>query len=213
MKKIEKMLIDWPYSIIKDKDLERDLRVTDDARYALIKRALKDGVLIRLRRGLYLIAAKIAGKPVNELALSLYLYEPSFVSLETALSFYGWIPEAVYTTTSVSPRRAQEFNTSLGIFSYKRVPEKVFYCGVERIESSTGTSLIALPWRALADYVYVYAKTWENLAALEDDLRIDRSNIEKSSIQVLKDLVRCYPSLRVRKQLKIFLEELKGKIV
>ena len=172
----------------------------------MVKRALKAGLLIRLRRGLYLIAISPLFVEVFELALP--IYRPSFVSLESALSYYGWIPEAVYTTTCVSTKRAKEFNTTFGIFSYKRVPEKQFYTGVNRVEIEKGVFFVATPWRALADFIYTRRKSWKNLTEIEADLRIDRESFIKSDKKMLKLLVERYPSKRVRENLNKFLKEI-----
>ena len=201
----------WPYRLIRDVDIAREAACSDDARYSAVKRALKDGSLTRLRKGLYLITAKTKGELSNEFALSLYLCEPSFISLETALSHHGWIPEAVYVTTAVSPKRAQELVTPLGNFLYKRVPEKAFYLGVQRIALPSEVIFMAQPWRAVADYIYVYAKAWKSLADFEGDMRIDHSTLKASDVTLLKDLVRNYPSLRVKKTLELFLDELTAK--
>ena len=205
---LERILNKWPRSFIRDVDLARLLDKTDNARHALVKRALGAKSLIRLRKGLYLIANKHKGVLPNEFELSLHIYQPSYVSLESALSYHGWIPEAVYTTTCVSSKRAQEFTTPLGMFSYKRIPEQGFYMGVERVATAAGVFLIADPWKALADFMYTRKKSWSSLKALEADLRIDTSTAMSSDITLLKTLSERYPSPRVRRQLILFLLEI-----
>ncbi|MCF7899821.1 hypothetical protein K9L05_04235, partial [Candidatus Babeliales bacterium] len=58
MKKFQNIIEDWPKYFIKDEDLAFLLNKSDDARYSIVKRALKTGLLTKLRRGLYLIASK-----------------------------------------------------------------------------------------------------------------------------------------------------------
>jgi len=210
-KNLQTILESWPKSFIRDDDLTQLLQTTDDARYALVKRAFKSGKLMRLKKGLYLIVHKIKQILPDEFELALLMYQPSMISLESALSYHGLIPEAVYSTTCVSPKRAQEFKTPIGIFSYKRVPAKGFYAGVSRISTPTGTILIASPWRALADFVYTRRKSWKNLAELEMDMRIDAETLINEDCQTLFILSTSYPSLRVRKQLTIFLNEVTQK--
>lgn len=213
MKKTKQDLRDifdaWPNSIIKDNQLSSLIDKTGDALYSSIKRAIHAGKLIRLRKSLYLIAQKTKNQLPDEFAIALLMYEPSFISLESALAYHGWIPEAVYTITSVSPKRAQEFKTQLGAFSYKRVPEKNFYLGVERIPKETGTFFVAEPWRALADLMYVKHLSWKTLDDLSADLRIDSETIKTGNHSLLKKLAQEYPSTRVRRALKTFLR-LKG---
>lgn len=209
--KLRNFLETWPRNFIQDNDLKGILDITDDARYALVKRALKSGLLIRVKKGLYLISSKTKQSLPDEFVLASLIYKPSIVSLESALSYHGWIPEAVYSTTCITSKRAQEFKTPIGIFSYKRVPASSFYSGSRRIATQTGVFLIADPWRALADFIYVRRKSWKSLAQLEADLRIDRDTIKNSDVHLLEELAHSYPSLRVRKVLKVFLLKMTKK--
>jgi hypothetical protein len=209
-KNIRDVLDDWPRLFIWDRNIAALLNKTDDACHGVIKRAKKAGLLVRMRRGLYLIANKAKRTLPDEFELAILMYGPSIISLESALSYHGWIPEGVYTTTCVSPKRAHEFKTPIGVFSYKRVPAKGFYQGVNRIETSTGIILIASPWRALADFIYTSRKTWENLSQLDFDMRIDIWTIMESDKEILKLLSEQYPSQRVRKQLLKFLNEIEA---
>lgn len=212
-KKIRDLLEDWPRSFIQTSDLVMLLNKPKNACYLIIKRALKSGLLIRLRRGLYLIASKIKRGLVDEFELALFIYGPSFVSLESALSYHGWIPEAVYATTCVCAKRAKNFKTPVGIFTYKRVSTEQFYLGVDRLETKSGAIFIASPWRALADFIYTSRKQWENITELEKDLRIDRETLINSDIGMLKLLVDAYPSSMVRENLNKFLKEIPKKTV
>lgn len=208
-KSIRVVLEAWPKNFIKTADLVLILGKSANACYGIIKRALRAGLIIRMRRGLYLIARVPLFVEAFELALP--IYGPSFVSLESSLSYHGWIPEAVYTTTCVSAKRAKEFQTPVGTFSYKRVPEEQFYVGVERIETKSGAIFIALPWRALADFMYVRRKSWGSIEDLEKDLRIDMETIIGSNKKILSLLMEKYPSRRVRENLKRFFKEIAKK--
>jgi hypothetical protein len=111
---------------------------TADGQFGLLKRALKHGEVVRVRRGLYCLAAKYLRQKVDPLALAQRIYGPSYISLEMALSYHGWIPEAVYTITSTSLDRSREFSTPVGHFSFTRVPQKTFYVEVIRVEKDSG---------------------------------------------------------------------------
>jgi len=214
-KNLKEILDSWPKNFIQDTDLAILLGKTDDSRYSVVKRALASGVLIRLRKGLYLIASKTGVVLPDEFELALLVYGPSIVSLESALSYHNLIPEAVYTTTCVSPKRAQEFKTPIGVFSYKHVPQDGFYAGVKRVVTATSTIFVADPWRALADFVYTRRRTWKNFAELEADLRIDIDVLMSGDNELLKTLSENYPSTRVRVVLKRFLKEIikKNKVL
>ena len=106
---------------------------SDHRQFNLIKRALATGEVIHVRRGLYCLAPKYLREKVDLLVLAQRIYGPSYVSLETALSYHGWIPEAVYTITSTAMDRSREFTTPVGQFSFTRVPQNVFYLQVTRV--------------------------------------------------------------------------------
>ncbi|MBS0656081.1 MAG: hypothetical protein JSR46_09905, partial [Verrucomicrobia bacterium] len=85
-----------------------------------ILRMVKNEELVRLKNGVYLISEKIKlGQktviPFEQLAN--FLYGPSYVSMEWALSFYGMIPERVHTVTSMTLGRNKEYHTPIGDFS------------------------------------------------------------------------------------------------
>ena len=208
-KNIQDLIEEWPKCYIQDDDLAMLLMDrSSDARYSFVKRALKEELLIRIRRGLYLIFGKARPLFLEEFELTSLIYGPSFASLESALSYHGWIPEGVYTTTCVSIKRAKEFKTPIGIFSYKHVPVENFYTGVDRIKTKNVVFFVATPWRALADFIYTRHKSWKNLSELETDLRIDRETLINSDKEMLKLLAENYPSCRVRENLTRFLKEI-----
>lgn len=168
-------------------------------RYGLIKRAITDGQILHIRRGLYCLAPKYRKTKINLYALAQHLYGPSYISLESALSWHGWIPEAVYTLTSSAFGKSNEFSTPLGEFSYTRVPQNIFYTGVERhIDEAGDVFFIASPVKALADYVYVHKKDWAGLEPAIKSLRIEPEEIESVGSDEMEVLIENYTSRRVR---------------
>ncbi|MEQ9434245.1 MAG: hypothetical protein RJQ02_00340 [Hyphomonas sp.] len=91
--------------LITDRQLARAVGGGDARRYGLVNRALKDGSLTRIRRGLYTLGEPFQKNTPHPFVVAQALMPESYVSFETALSHYGWIPEAVYTTSSVRPGR------------------------------------------------------------------------------------------------------------
>ena len=131
---------------------------SSDSRHAIIKRAIQKGYLIPIRRDLYLI--KNSKTSLNSFEIATIIYGPSYVSFESALSYHGWIPEAVRTTTCATVKRAKEFETPIGIFSYEHIPIKAFSFGVEQHQQGILTLFIATPIKALADIIYARKRTW-----------------------------------------------------
>lgn len=80
------------------------------------------------------------------------IYSHSYISLETALSYYGLIPESVYQITSCSTRKTKIFNTTLACFSFRSISPKYFFGYT--VEKSGNNILIASPEKAVLDYLY-----------------------------------------------------------
>jgi predicted transcriptional regulator of viral defense system len=79
----------------------------------------KRGEIIRLKKSLYVVSDKISRKSVSRELVANHLYGASYISFETALAYYGMIPERVYTVRSMTTKRAKNFTTLLGNFEYK----------------------------------------------------------------------------------------------
>ena len=182
---------------------------TTDRRHALLKRALAAGEVLRIRRGLYILAPRFVSRKPDPFVLAQRIYGPGYISLESALSRHGWIPEATYGITSASLARSCEFDTPLGHFSFARVPQKTLYAGVERVETGEdgGSFFVASPVKALADYVYVHQCDWASVQPLIESLRIEEELLAGLSPEVLRGLASNYASKRVRRFLGGLREE------
>jgi hypothetical protein len=206
---LEKYLASWPKPYIRDQDLQSFFLNEDSRRYDATKYAIRKGYLLVLKRGLYLINLPYKRRAFDPFEVAQAMYGPSQISLESALSFHGWIPEAVYTTTSATTLRSKEFETPIGLFSFRHVPSRYFYDQVKRIESEESIFLIAEPWKALADYIYVYKKEWPSIQDLYLDMRIEIDTLRESNSSSLETLAKNYDSKRVRRVLGNFLKDLK----
>lgn len=190
-------------------DVAVSIEGTDFSRHGLIKRAIASGEILNVRRGLYCLAEPYRKKPVSVYSISQHVHGPSYVSLESALSFHGWIPEAVYACTCVSYNDAKEFDTPLGLFSYTRVPQEAFYCGVERcVDEHGNVFFMASPAKALADYVYVRRLTWTGIDAAIGSLRIEPEELTSVEPSELLELAANYGSGRVKRFLNGWLQML-----
>ena len=204
------MILGYEKPYIHDVALAILLGGSEDRRYSWVKRALKEGSLTRLKRGLYLIK-KDDSPLIETFEIAQQLYGPSDVSFESALSHHGWIPEAVYTTTSATAKRSAVSETPIGVFSYEHIPEDQFFMAVERKESKDSIYLLAHPWKALADYVYARRKKWNSFAEVIENLRIDESKAEEADKKVLEEIACYYASPRIRCFAKMILRENKWR--
>ena len=200
------MILEYEKPYIHDVTLAIILGGSEDRRYSWVKRALKEGSLTRLRRGLYLIGKKDSPL-IDTFEIAQQLYGPSYISFESALSYYGWIPEAVYTTTSATAKRGLSISTPIGMFGFEHTPENQFFMAVERKETKDSVYLIAHPWKALADYMYVRRKKWKSFSEVVEDLRLDESRVETADKAELEEIARYYHSPRVRCFAQMILKE------
>ena len=199
-----------PYSHFTTDEVAALLPGSDDSRAALMKRAVAKGEIIHICRAFYCLAPKYQKKNINLYALAQRIYGPSYISLESALSLHGWIPEAVYTLTSVSFKKSKEVNTPLGLFTYKRVPQKMFFDNVLRhVDQAGNVYLAASPVKALADYVYVHKTDWAGLDPVTKSLRIERDEFDSVTKEEIDSLISNYNSSRVCNFLKALKEDLK----
>jgi hypothetical protein len=154
------------------------------------------GEIIGIRRGLYCLAEKYRRRPFDLFEVAQRIYGPSYISFESALSFRGWIPEAVRSVTSASIGKAKEFTSVVGVFSFRRVPANIFFEGVERMQSGI---LVARPLKALLDYIYVYKKDWTEMRVVVENLRVDDSLLSKVPSAEIRRYRSIYPQKRIQK--------------
>lgn len=120
-----------------------------------LERWRKNGRVLRLRRGLYILGESERKVQPSRLYLAGQIYQPSYVSLEYALSGYGLIPERVADVTSVSSRKTAKFTNAFGTFSYQTVRPPLFRGFIVRKDEAGLDYFIAEPEKAVADFVYL----------------------------------------------------------
>jgi predicted transcriptional regulator of viral defense system len=120
-----------------------------------LSRWVASGRLLQLRRGLYALAPPFAASPPDPLAVAARLRWPSYVSLESALSYHGVIPEAVPAATSVTTGRPGRLETPLGVFLYRHVKRSLFWGYREIDVGGRQSAYVADPEKALLDLFYL----------------------------------------------------------
>lgn len=140
---------------------------------------LRSKELIRVKKGLYVLDGVNPHKPFVKETLANLIYGPSYLSLEYALSFYGYIPERVETLTSVTNKKDKLFKTPLGVFSYRYLNPSKYSIGITQVMyDSSHPILIATPEKALADQLFLatpnveFNNTEDMRDFLFEDLRI-----------------------------------------
>lgn len=140
--------------------------------YRQLSRWVKAGKLVQLRRGLYSLAPPLRRQEPHPFLIAGELERGTYVSLQSALSFHGMIPEGVPTTTSVGPVRPGSFDTPFGRFDFRHLRPDLCR-GYRRIEVAPGQhARVALPEKALIDLLYLVPGS-DDPRALEE-LRLSR---------------------------------------
>ncbi|OGT25607.1 MAG: hypothetical protein A3I77_04840 [Gammaproteobacteria bacterium RIFCSPLOWO2_02_FULL_42_14] len=194
---LEDKLWHYPSLVVTESQLAQLLGGTPDSYNAKIRRAVANGHLIRLKRGVFCLGKKLALKPISTFEMAQFIYGPSYVSFESALSYHSLIPEAVYMTTSACILRNRVFNSLHGNFSYSCLPTKNFFIEVEYVESGENQFLMASPWKALLDYIYHNKLDWHDFSPVLGSLRIEDDALPKISRMRLQNLKSYYHSKRI----------------
>ncbi|MCC6551802.1 MAG: hypothetical protein IT372_02115 [Polyangiaceae bacterium] len=137
---------------------ETSLLLAGDVDRADVQRQLsrwtRAGRVIQLRKGVYALAAPFRKAVAHPFLVANRLVAPSYVSLESALSHYGLIPELVPVTTSVTTGRTGRFTTALGVHAFHHIKQDLFW-GYALTDLADGQrAFVATPEKALLDLVH-----------------------------------------------------------
>lgn len=172
-----------------------------------IKRDVEKGLLFKVVRGIYETDNNTSGY-----LLSSYIYNPSYLSFEFALSFHNLIPEKVvnYTNATYNKNRSKTYNTSFGTFLYRDVPKIAFPYFVKAYEYEKYSYLIASPEKAICDMLYILPSV-KSMKALKillfENLRINVDVFETLNFQNILFLSKKYNSENIKYFKKIIERE------
>lgn len=146
-----------------------------------LARFVKKKWLTRIKKGLYCFNLEI----IDALELANRLYQPSYISLETALNFYGIIPDIPQTVTSVTLTTTKRIHNQFGAFAYTKIKPKLFF-GFIKVKSPTGAFFnLAKREKALLDYFYL------RKIKSTKDLRLSLGGLDES---LYKQYAKNYPA-------------------
>jgi len=163
----------------------------------------KKGLLIRLRQGYYTFPEYNA-KPDFILYFANRIYRPSYVSLHSALAFYGMIPESVVQITSVTSLKTANFKNDFGEYNYKTLQKELMF-GYDLKPMADGQTLqLAKPEKALLDLLYLYPfyDTSQELT----DLRLDEDFLlDNLDRKLLEEYTLKFKNKALEKRVKLML--------
>jgi predicted transcriptional regulator of viral defense system len=126
---------------------------------------------------------------INELtsfSIANKIYEPSYISLESALRHYNFIPEQTFAVTSISTRKTNKFKTKTDVFVYSNIKLSLFF-GYEIMRFKNFTFKIADREKAILDYLYFHRHF-----TTEKDIHELRFNVEEIKNTINKDKLKAY---------------------
>jgi predicted transcriptional regulator of viral defense system len=163
----------------------------------------KKGLLLKLRNGFYTFP-DYKTKSGFAWYIANRIYRPSYVSLHSALAFYGIIPESVVQVTSVTSMKTASFTNAFGEYSYKSVrPDLMFGFDIKPITEGHSFHL-AKPEKALIDLLYLYP--FYNTKSEIEELRLDMDFIHNDlNISLIKEYSRQINCKALEKRLNLIL--------
>lgn len=154
------------------------------------------GVLLRLKRGLYIVSPQITNEPVEKNLIANYLHGPSYVSLQTALYSYGLIPEAPVTITSVTAKRPKTISNRVGVFRYEHVKNEYYHIGIKAVISESSSYMIASREKAVCDLLILLRnfRVQSKKAMMEllsEDMRLDMGQLREFEPGIIEACIAC----------------------
>ena len=172
-----------------------------------IKRDADKGLLFRLTNGIY-----ETNKNVDPCLLASSILSPSYLSFDWALSYYGMIPEKVFSITSVTleNRKNKTFENYFGRYEYTDIPVRAFSEGLTYLESGEYIVKIATKEKALCDSLCKWRVT-KSIKELKEllfiDKRIDEDEFATCDFKLMKRLASLYNKTNLKLLFKLIEKE------
>lgn len=177
--------------------------------YDKIMEMVNQGILVQLRRGLYITSPLVSTISPEPFLIANHLYGPSYVSLDSALFHWGLIPERVFEISSVTPKLSKKMMAQNVVYSYTHLPIDYYQLGIQSLSlTERQTVLIASPEKALCDKVITTAginlrSRQQTLAFLVEDLRIENDQLRELNTTEMTSWLPVCPK---RKSIQLLIE-------
>lgn len=164
-----------------------------------ISEMIKSGELVSLRRGLYVPGPELDLPIPESFVIANHLRGPSYVSLESALSYWDLIPERVYETSSVTTKTTKTYQTSLGRYSFQHLSTPYYSFGIRSVRlTEQQTALIASPEKAVCDKIVlttgvILRSISQTMDFLMEDLRIDEEQLQTLDVSTIQSWIEDAP--------------------
>ncbi len=183
-----------------------DIRILDsEFREPTLNDWLNSGWIRRIRRFWY-ADSSFNPQDYDYFFVANKIYSPSYISLESALSHYGFIPETTMQITSVSTRKTNIFDTQFGVFSYQSIKNDLYF-GYEIFNNNNRPFTLATPEKATLDYLYLHSEISDikDFEGLRFNREIINSGIDRQKINTY---LNQFDNLELNNRYNILLEYL-----
>ncbi len=179
-----------------------------------VSEMIRNGELISLRRGLYVPGPEFDLPIPDAFVIANHLRGPSYISLETALSYWGFIPERVHEVSSVTIKTTKTYSTPIGRFSFQHLALPYYSFGIQMADiTEQQTALLASPEKAICDKIVLTSGV--NLRSksqaydfLTEDLRIDEEQLQILNIEAIQSWIEEAPKKNSLQQIVNVIEGL-----
>ena len=167
--------------------------------YDKVNELVKKGFLTPIKRGIFIPGPQTSVLAPEKLLLANHLWGPSYISSDSALSYWGMIPERVYETLSMTPHLAKVYKTPVGRFRYIRTPLPYYSYGIERVELAPNQmALIAGKEKSLCDKIITTPRlklrsAKQTFEYLTEDLRIGEASLAELNTQTIESYLTHAP--------------------
>ena len=160
----------------------------DNTSYKIAEKLVAEKFLLRLKKGVYLSSFN----PPDSFEIANAMYTPSYISLESALNYYGILPQFPYSVTSVSPKKSKKILIDETEFEYVQISHKLYWGFRREVQT-----IIASPEKALLDMIYIASKGLRRIEFEE----LDYSVVNKSDFHKMCQKIAYRPFLNKLKEL------------
>jgi len=169
-----------------------------------LTRWTKQNLLVKLRNSWYSFPEYLK-TPNFQYFVSNKIYNPSYISLHSALAFYGIIPEAIVRTTAVSSLKKANFENVFGSFSYQQILPELMFGYEQKSFLNKNSLLFATPEKAILDLLYLYP-LYDNEQEIRE-LRFDEEFMQEDlNIECLNEFTERFQSKTVRNRVNLLLK-------
>jgi hypothetical protein len=158
-----------------------------------INELTRQGYLLPIKRGLYIPGPKLRLSRPDPFLLANHLYGPSYVSLDSALAYWGMIPERVMETVSITTKFAKKYETAAGRFTYIHMLPPYYAFGIQQVTLTERQQvLIASPEKALCDKIITTSgillrSKKQTMDLLLEDLRISETALKELRFDLIEE--------------------------